>query len=397
MTNPAPFDPVVHRGANVLITDHLSVKPGENVLITTDTQSDPMVGPIIFNAAMQAGARPMLATINQLPLQGKLADPHLPDSLRAAMVSSDCWIDLTHPYIAGSQAQDDALKAGRTRCMVAGGMDCAALARLYGIVPLDALYELQREFDHLVAAIGRQDLPADRRPGHRRDVRARQGHRHQAAPCGEGGLRVFAAGICRDVSGLPSVRGRIVIVAAMHEWYGPLQRPLTLEVDGRIKRIVEDGPEAQVLDRALRRAGGGEYGHVIHFSYGLHPATRYRGTCFVEDIRTTGASAIGFGRPWWEPGGGENHPDGLVLRQNLWIDGVQILKTGVVIAPAAIAATQLRVGRAGGAVVMRVSFRRKPEPSDFSTKDTGSRLSPGRHRSVNLADVTINRDHRSHS
>ena len=27
---------------------------GENVLITTDTQSDPMVGPIIFNAAVQA-------------------------------------------------------------------------------------------------------------------------------------------------------------------------------------------------------------------------------------------------------------------------------------------------------------------------------------------------------
>ena len=343
MSNLSAFDPVVHRAATVLIADHLSVKRGETVLITTDTRSDPMVGPIIFNAAVQAGARPMLATIDQLPLQGKLADPHLPDTLRAAMVNSDCWIDLTHPYIAGSQAQDDALKAGRTRCMVAGGMDCEALARLYGIVPLDALYELQREFDQLVAqAEGKSCRLTDDKGTDATFVLGKATGtkpRHAA----KAGSAFSLPGSCVMYPDLPSVRGRIVIVAAMHEWYGPLQSPLTIEVDGRITRIVEDGPEAQILDRALRRAGGGEYGHVIHFSYGLHPATRYRGDCFVEDIRTTGASAIGFGRPWWEPGGGENHPDGLVLRQNLWIDGTQILKTGVVIAPPAIAATQARV------------------------------------------------------
>jgi hypothetical protein len=255
MTNPSPFDPAVHRGANVLINDHLSVKPGENVLITTDTQSDPNVGPIIFNAAMQAGARPMLATINQLPLQGKLADPHLPDSLRAAMVSSDCWIDLTHPYIAGSQAQDDALKAGRTRCMVAGGMDCAALARLYGIVPMDALYELQREFDQLVAQSEGKTCRLTDDVG--TDATFVLGKATGTKPrhAAKAGSAFSLPGSVVMYPDLPSVRGRIVIVAAMHEWYAPLQRPLTLEIDGRIKRIVEDGPEAQVLDRALRRAG----------------------------------------------------------------------------------------------------------------------------------------------
>jgi 2,5-dihydroxypyridine 5,6-dioxygenase len=132
---------------------------------------------------------------------------------------------------------------------------------------------------------------------------------------------------------LESVRGTIVIVAAMHDWYGPLERPLTLHVDGRIRRIAEEGPDVALLDRALRRAGGGDYGHVIHFSYGLHPAARYRGDCFVEDIRAIGANAIGFGVPWWKPGGGENHPDGLLLRQNLWVEGQQIIKSGLVIAP----------------------------------------------------------------
>jgi hypothetical protein len=62
----------------------------------------------------------------------------------------------------------------------------------------------------------------------------------------------------------------------------------------------------------------------------------------VEDIRVIGASAIGFGKPWWEPGGGENHPDGLVLRQNLWIDGLQVLQNGMVTNPEPLAAAAHR-------------------------------------------------------
>jgi hypothetical protein len=299
-----------------------------------------------MNAAAQAGARPMIATLTQLPLQGKLADPHLPDALREAMAASDCWIDLTHPYIAGSATHDHAVKAGRVRCLVAGGMDCGALARLYGGVPLDVLYELQQAMDTLVAEATGQDCRLTDARG--TDVRFKLGKATGSKP-----RRALTPGATFSLPGsvvmypdLESVKGTIVIVGAMHDWYGPLERPLTLEVDGRIRRIVETGPDAMVLDRALRRAGGGDYGHVIHFSYGLHPSARYRGDCFVEDIRATGANAIGFGRPWWEPGGGENHPDGLLLRQNLWIDSQQVLKSGQVIAPPSLTAAAQRVADA---------------------------------------------------
>jgi hypothetical protein len=115
-----------------------------------------------------------------------------------------------------------------------------------------------------------------------------------------------------------------------------LARPLTLEVDGQIRRIVETGPDADILDRALRRAGRGGYGHVIHFSYGFHPSARFLGR-FVEDIRTVGANAIGFGTPWWEPGGGENHPDGVVLRQTLAIGDTTVIKDGRIVAPEPLA------------------------------------------------------------
>lgn len=337
MNTLSALDPLVQRAARVLVTDHLRVQPGESVLLTTDPRTDPAAATALFNAAIDAGGQPMLAQIPQLPLQGKLADRYLTQASRSMMAEADCWIDLTFPYIAGSDAHDKAVKAGKVRCLVAGGMDGTALAHLYAGVPLDALYELQSAFDQLVANSEGQVCRMT-------DALGSDVHFVMGKPTGRKPRHATRAGASYSLPGsvvmypdLQSVRGRIVIVAAMHDWYGPLERPLTLEVDGRIRGLLETGPDVQILDRALRRAGGGDYGHVIHFSYGLHPTARYRGDCFVEDIRATGASAIGFGKPWWEAGGGENHPDGLVLRQNLWINGQQVLQDGVVIGPDPIA------------------------------------------------------------
>jgi hypothetical protein len=87
------------------------------------------------------------------------------------------------------------------------------------------------------------------------------------------------------------------------------------------------------MHRALKRAGGGEYGSVIHFSHAFHPAARYEGRSFIEDIRAAGNDAIGLGIPWWEPGGGENHPDGIVTMHSLSIDREQVVRDGAIVSP----------------------------------------------------------------
>jgi hypothetical protein len=48
----------------------------------------------------------------------------------------------------------------------------------------------------------------------------------------------------------------------------------------------------------------------------------------MPGIPVPGSNAIGMGLPWWEPGGGENHPDGIVFDQSLWIDGELISERG---------------------------------------------------------------------
>ena len=87
----------------------------------------------------------------------------------------------------------------------------------------------------------------------------------------------------------------------------------------------------------MLRAGGGEYGSIIHFTHGLHPAARLTGKCFIEDMRTIGSNAVGLGIPWWEPGGGENHPDTVLTEQSVWIDDRQIIRDGAIVSPPQLA------------------------------------------------------------
>jgi leucyl aminopeptidase (aminopeptidase T) len=130
-----------------------------------------------------------------------------------------------------------------------------------------------------------------------------------------------------------SVRGVVVIEAAMHEFYTILKAPIHITVDGQIQSVSGGGSDLPIWERSLLRAGNGQYGRIIHLSYGFHPAARFTGQSFNEDIRVKGMAAVGFGIPWWEPGGGENHPDGVVPAQSLWIDGRQIIRDGNIIEP----------------------------------------------------------------
>jgi hypothetical protein len=134
-----------------------------------------------------------------------------------------------------------------------------------------------------------------------------------------------------------TVRGVLHVVSSFHEYYARFSEPATLVIDGRIREIRGGGADRFAFERALRRAGGGDYGHVIHFTQGIHPAARVTGESFVEDMRATGNDAVGLGIPFWLPGGGENHPDAVLSQQSLWVNGVQIVQDGVIVAPSALA------------------------------------------------------------
>jgi leucyl aminopeptidase (aminopeptidase T) len=126
-----------------------------------------------------------------------------------------------------------------------------------------------------------------------------------------------------------TVKGKLVFESVFHEYYTKLPDRITLEVDGKVKRVYGGGSESTVLERALRRASGGnDLGYLIHFTCGFHPSARFAGESIIEDMRTVGFNACGLGLPFWTDEGGENHPDAIISRTSLWIDDQQIVDRG---------------------------------------------------------------------
>jgi hypothetical protein len=322
----------VARAADVLVRDYMAVGAGDVVLITTDTATDADLATALLVAVERAGARGSVLMIPRLPYQGRLADPYVPPVVAGAVAGCAVWIDLTFPYLAGSHVCDEALAGGRLRYLLGGDMGAPGLARLFGGVDLDIYYDVHRTFDEVTAAaIGRPVRVTDRqgsdvtftltKPGFAKPRRAERP-----------GL-YFVPGSCTMFPEPESVRGVLHVVASFHEFYTRFAEPVTLTLDGRIRAVRGGGADRVVLERALRRAAGGEYGHVIHFTHGIHPAARMTGESFIEDMRIIGNDAVGLGLPFWLPGGGENHPDAILSQQSIWIDGEPIVDDGLIVGP----------------------------------------------------------------
>jgi 2,5-dihydroxypyridine 5,6-dioxygenase len=200
---------------------------------------------------------------------------------------------------------------------------------LFGDTELDRYYEAQVEFDKTFG-----------RKGARCRITCPQGSDFTfdlAKPIFEKPRRATKPGMytipgaCSIGADSKTIKGRIVLGAVFHHSYELLPQPVTVEVDGAIKSITGAGAAAIKFGQAVRRATAAKDGMIIHLTNGLHPTAAFTGKCFNEDMRALGNNAVGFGLPWWEPGGGENHPDGIIVGQSVWIDNELIVENGRVV------------------------------------------------------------------
>lgn len=328
--------PRLLRAADNLVKESFAVQPGESVLITADTLTEPRLLDAVAGSVGRAGARPLVAVAPTLPYQGGLSDPYVGDSLKAAAIASDVWLDFCFPYHAGSGAHAAAMAAKRVRYCLLAMASADSFERLYGCVDFPAMVDFNIAFaEYLKAAAGERvrftcpggtdvSLTLDEMKMVRRRIADTPGM--HTVP----GTQSFY-----PVMG--SVRGRIVIRALFDEYYRILREPIVIEAEGGIRGFTGGGAEDRLsFERALRRAsgdGGKAYGNFVHFTLGFHPAAKLTGREFIEDIRLPGSNAIGMGLPWWEPGGGENHPDGIVFDQSMWVGDTQLACDGSFVGP----------------------------------------------------------------
>lgn len=325
----------LNRAADALVVQHFAVQPGESVLISADTRTEHALLDAVGSSVVRAGGKPMIAVSPQIPFQGGLSDPYVSDSLRAAAVASDVWLDFCFPYHAGSGAHDAAMKGGRCRYALLALASADSFERLYGNVDFGAMMEFNVAFAEYLADKAGQPMRFTCPLGTDVSFTLAERQPRRLKVCRTAGMHTVP-GTQSFYPVKESVRGTIVIQALFDEYHRALRRPITIEVDGKIKGFTGGGTEDRPsFDRALRRASGtGDYGYFIHFTCGFHPGTAFTGQNFIEDIRLPGSNAIGMGLPWWEPGGGENHPDGIVYDQTLWLGNEKLADNGRMVGPA---------------------------------------------------------------
>lgn len=329
--------PDLARAAEILVRDMMRIGAGEHVLVTSDSDSDERAVKAIVAAAYAAGAKVASAMLAPpLPFQGGLANPFIPDPLAAAAQNCDAWIDLCMPYIAGAAVYDTAMKNNRTRYFLAADIGAEGIIRIFGKADLDRVFEVSDRFNALLAASAGKGCRFTTPLG--TDVCF-----ELAEPEGlvigradkPGGY--FVPGTVMVIPKLESVKGTLVCESTFHEYYTPLEQPYRFEVDGKIRDVTGGGTELEAIRRSLRRAGNGEYGNIVHFTCGYHPAARFTGKSFIEDQRVVGCNAVGLGLPQWVDGGGENHPDCVMRGQSFWIGDERIIDNGAIVWPPGLA------------------------------------------------------------
>ena len=328
--------PDLAQAALSLVKDMMCVTSGEHVLITADSNTENRATAAIVNAAYSLDAK--VASMNlspPLPLQGALANPYIPDPVIAAAKNCDAWIDLCMPYMAGSEVYDEAMKNDRTRYLLAGDIGAEGMIRIFNRADLDKVYEVAGLFYGLLTESAGKQCRFTTPLG--TDVSFKLSDEELTIERATKPGGYFIPGTVAIIPELDSVKGVVICESTFHEYYTALEDPYHFEVDGKIQSVTGGGTELKVIDRALRRAGRGEYGNIIHFTCGYHPAARVTGTSFIEDQRAIGCNAVGLGLPFWEEGGGENHPDCVMTGQSFWIGDDQIVADGTIVAPADLA------------------------------------------------------------
>jgi len=325
------------KAAKVLCEELFKLKRGETFIITADTESDDRVVNATARAAFACDAKPMVIYMASPLGVAKAADPMLPlESLTAALLKADAWVEFNNKYVFMSTPYDIAMKENKKLRMSAlSGMNVDMMVRNIGRVDypnLEKFLKLVTKKTHFakhmrITTPAGEDVEFNSEPG-LSEPDMRLGYSDTPGPhmmAGQIGWR----------PNLESTNGTIVFDGSVVP-LGILKEPIRLTIKkGEIVKI-EGGKEATEYGRWLKGFNHPQMFKVAHVCYGFNPGAKLTGN-IVEDERVWGSTVWGFGnvRDRYVPGGisAPSHSDGICLDSSVWLDGIQIMDKGQTIDP----------------------------------------------------------------
>ena len=326
------------KAAKILCEDLFKLKPGETFVITADTESDKRVVDATASAAFACDAKPMVIYTASPLGTAKAADPFLPfESLTAALVKADAWVEFNGNDLLYSTVYDIAMKENkklRHLCLV--GMNVGMMVRNIGRVDYPNLKNFMEMFTkkilsgkHMrITTPAGTDVEFNNEPAY--PIRAEFGYADTP------GSHMMAGQLGWSPN-FESIKGTIVFDGSLDPIIsGILKEPVRLTIrKGEVVKI-EGGEEAIKFEKWLKSFNHPQMFKIAHTGLGFIPEARLTGE-ILEDERVWGGTVWGLGEVGkiLVPAGipGPSHADGICLNNSVWLDGVQIMDKGQLLDP----------------------------------------------------------------
>jgi leucyl aminopeptidase (aminopeptidase T) len=322
-----------------VVRDITAVKKGESLLITVDSAGSWIVAEELAKIGESLGAKVMVAWHSTPMGVGKVAEPYLPDSLKAAIPQTDVWLELNTQWLGYSAPFEKALvPPNRVRYLCLCGLDVERMVRFFGRLDL----KTQDDFQNKVVEVTKRARKMRITTPAGTDVSFENNPKRPVLSelwCHTPGAH-FPLGQIAWAPIEESINGDIVFDCSFYAG-GPadlpnLRKPITFHVKKGVCIEISGGEEAKLARKWLDSLNDPGMYHEAHLCYGFNPGARPSGIC-VEDERIWGVTEWGFGHQGiqFKADGvsAVSHLDGICLNSSVWQDGEQVLNEGQVVHP----------------------------------------------------------------
>lgn len=309
--------------ADMVITKLAGVKAGESVLILADTATNMSIADAYLAAAINAGAKALLA----IERERSLTDLEVPPCLSGAILKSDVILGLGRSLFTRSPACLEARESGSRLLMTEPrGMEDYLVE---GILHVD--YDRMVENGELLARLIQEADECEITSEAGTSLKCQLGNRpalHTDGMSLEQGEMDYYPGCQVSVAPIEeTIEGTIVVDASMST-LAVVKTPFTIKVrQGRVVAI-EGGRDAARYRRHIEEQKDPKLEEVCHISFGLNPRATISGNIY-EDERLLGGLDIGFGAqdPVFQGkvGLSKHHVDVMVASPTVVLDGRTVI------------------------------------------------------------------------
>jgi len=308
------------RAVNLLRTC-ANAKPGEQVLIVTDSATDPAIATTITAAASRLGIEASKITMKPRTLPGE--EPPLP--VLAAMLAADVIICPTSTTLFHTDARTAACRKGARFISMAG----ATMSVLASSAMSTNFPKRERVLNQLAHRLTRaKQIRVTNRAGTDLEfnVQGRRGHgvsgmaTRPGEATGTPDIEAYIAPVEKGTNG-------VLFVDASTSVTGVVKQHIKISIQQGVALSIGVGSDARALRRILLKAHSPASFRVGEFGIGLNPLAHIRGS-IIEDEGMLGTAHVALGDNT-RLGGKNNAPTHIDLvfkSPHVKLDGVTVLK-----------------------------------------------------------------------